>query len=162
MAGDSIGVVRLPLEGRVRGRWLRTIGVVGVTVLAAAPILMAVARQNRADQVASAAYWRLDGPPCAPLDPAAFRNRAEQLAQATPYDETLYRRRGGAMTCTHRTEEIDGAPVRHPVCKFTSPDQLVVSIGGQDHFYDLTMGRSAAVEVVKGRVRCVVTRPFDM
>jgi hypothetical protein len=66
------------------------------------------------------------------------------------------------MTCTHRTDEIGGVPVRYPVCKFDSPDYLAVTAAGQERFYDLTMGRSAAVGVVNGEVRCVVAPRFEM
>jgi hypothetical protein len=68
----------------------------------------------------------------------------QRAPSVTPYDGTFYERHAGGMTCTHRTEEIGGVAVRYPICKFDQPDYLAVSVGGQERFYDLTMGRSAA------------------
>ena len=160
MATDRIRIGKLPLEGRAQGRWRWVIVAVGFAALIGVGAEV-MARHDRAEQASRDAYWRIDGPPCAPLDPAIFRS-LRRYPQATPYDETLYRRAGGTMTCTHRIDRIGGEKVRYPVCKFNAPDYLLVSLGGRDHFYDLTGARSAAVTVVGGKVRCAVIPPFRM
>jgi len=160
MATDQVRIGKLPLEGRAPSRWRWAPVALGFAALVAVGSHV-VARHDRAVQARRDLYWRVDGPACAPLDPKVFRG-LRRYPQATPYDEILYRRAGGAMTCTHLVDRIDGAKVRYPVCKFNAPDYLAVSLGGRDWFYDLTGARSAAVTVIGDKVRCVVIRPFKM
>lgn len=160
MATDRVHVGKLAIEGRAPKRWLWALYALGFLVLVGISVEV-VARHDRAEQAARDAYWRVDGPPCAPLEPMIFKS-LRRLPQATPYDEALYRRTGGTMTCTHLVDRIDGAKVRYPVCKFNAPDYLVVSQGGQDRFYDLTGARAASVTVIGGQVRCVVIPAFKM
>ncbi|PIB95955.1 hypothetical protein CSW60_15445 [Caulobacter sp. X] len=119
------------------------------------------ARRDRAEQARRDAFWRVSGPPCASLDPKVFRSLGH-YPQVTPYDETLYRRAGGAMTCTHLVDRIGGAKVRYQVCKFNAPNYLAVAQGGREWFYDLGGTRSAAVTVIRNEVRCVVIPAFRM
>jgi len=160
MATEQVSIRKLPLEGRARSRWRWLPIVIGFAALIGVGAEV-MARHDRAKQAQLDAFWRVSGPPCAPLDPAIFRG-LPRYPQATPYDETLYRRAGGTMTCTHLVDRIDGAKVRYQVCKFNAPDYLLVSLGGRDHFYDLTGGHSAAVTVINNRVRCAAIRPFKM
>ena len=160
MATDDVRIGKLSLEGRARGRWRWVAVAIGFAGLIGAGGEI-MARHDRAEQARREAVWRVDGPPCAPLDPMLFRS-LRRLPQATPYDEALYRRTGGAMSCTHLVDRVGGKKVRYPVCKFNAPDYLVVSQGGRDRFYDLTGGRSAAITVVGATVRCVVIPPFRM
>lgn len=160
MATDQVHIGKLPVEGRRPNRWRWAPIAVGFVVLIGVGAQI-MDRHDRAEQARRDAYWRVDGPPCAPLDPTVFRG-LRRYPQATPYDETLYRRAGGTMTCTHLVDRIDGAKVRYPICKFNAPDYLLVSQGGRDQFYDLTGARAASVTVVKNEVRCVVIPPFKM
>lgn len=160
MATEQVRISKLPLEGRAPSRWRWAVIAVGFAALIGAGAQV-MARHDRAEQARRDAFWRVSGPSCAPLDPAIFRGLS-RYPQATPYDETLYRRHGGTMTCTHLVDRIGGAKVRYSVCKFSAPDYLVVSLGGRDRFYDLTGAHSAAVTVIKDQVRCVVVPPFKM
>jgi hypothetical protein len=161
MASEDIQIVKLPIEEPARHQARRVALILGLTVLVCAPGFAMIVHDQQAKRAALDAFWRVEGRPCAPLDPERFR-RVSARASVTPYDGARFERHGGAMTCTHRTDEIGGVPVRYPVCKFDSPDYLGVMAGGQERFYDLTMGRSAAVGVVNGQVRCVVAPPFEM
>ncbi|MET3665149.1 hypothetical protein [Caulobacter sp. 1776] len=161
MASEDIQIVKLPLEEPVRHQARRMAMILGLTLLVCGPGFAMLVYDQQAKRAALDAFWRVDGRPCAPLDPGRFR-RVSQRASVTPYDGARFERHGGAMTCTHRTDEIGGVLVRYPVCKFDSPDYLGVTAGGQERFYDLTMGRAAAVGVVNGQVRCVVTPAFEM
>lgn len=160
MSIDQVRIGKLPLEGRASKRWRWVAVAVGFALLVGVSVMI-IQRHDRAVQAGRDAFWRVEGPPCAPLDPMTFRS-LRRLPQATPYDDVLYRRMGGGMTCTHLFDRSGGKAVRYPVCKFTGPDYLVVSIGKRDQFYDLTGGHAAAVEVLKGEVRCVVIPNFRM
>lgn len=161
MASDDIQVIKLPLDPPRRGRWLRVVGVVGLSLLVSSPIFVAMAREQNAKLAATEAFWRVEGRPCAALSAARF-HAVSRPPSATPYDGAIYARHGGGMFCTHRTERIAGAEVRYPVCKFDSPDYLAVATGGRQRFYDLTMGRAAAIGVVDGEVACAVVPKFRM
>jgi hypothetical protein len=161
MTDQDIQVVKLPLDEPVRHRVRRTVVVIGLTMLVSAPGFWLIAKDRNSAAKSAAAFWRVEGRPCAPLDAAAFKG-VQRAPSVTPYDGTIYERHAGGMTCTHRTKEIGGVAVRYPICKFDQPDYLAVSVGGQERFYDLTMGHSAAVQVVGGEVRCVVTPRFEM
>lgn len=154
MANDQVRIRKLPLEGRARSRWRWLPIIVGFAVLIGV-CAQVMARHDRAEQARLDKIWRVSGPPCAPLDPTIFRG-LRRYPQATPYDETLYRRVGGTMTCTHRVDSIEGEKIRYSVCKFSGADYLLVSLAGRDQFYDLTGGRSAAVTVIRNEVRCMV------
>jgi hypothetical protein len=160
MATDQVRIGKLPLEGRAPGRWRWVAVAIGFAVLVGV-VVQVVARHDRAVQAQRDAFWRVEGPPCAPLEPLVFRS-LRRLPQATPYDDVLFRRLGGTMTCTHLIDRTGGAKVRYPVCKFGAPDYLVVSVGGRDQFYDLTGGKAAAVDVRDGKVRCAVVPHFGM
>jgi hypothetical protein len=160
MATDQVRIGKLPLEGRAPGRWRWVAAVVGLAVLIGVSA-MVIARHDRAVQAQRDAFWRVEGPPCASLEPLVFRS-LRRLPQATPYDDVLFRRTGGTMTCTHLIDLTGARKERYAVCKFGAPDYLVVSLGGRDQFYDLTGGHAAAVEVRGGQVRCTVIPPFRM
>jgi hypothetical protein len=161
MASEDIQIVKLPIEEPARHQVRRMALILGLTVMVCAPGFAMIVHDQQSKRAALDAFWRVEGRPCAPLDPERFR-RVSARASVTPYDGARFERHGGAMTCTHRTDEIGGVPVRYPVCKFDSPDYLGVTAAGQERFYDLTMGRSAAVGVVNGEVRCVVAPRFEM
>lgn len=151
-----------PLRDRRTARRWRgvglALGLLAVLIVGA----QIVARHDRAEQARRDLTWRrLAGPSCPPLDPKVFRAMT-RYPQATPYDDVLYRRFGGAMICTHLVDRINGAKVRYQVCKFSAPEYLAVAQGGAERFYDLSNGRSAAVTVNGGQVRCVAIAPFAM
>ena len=160
MATEQAGIRKSPLGGRKRSLWRWALIAVGFVALFGAGAEV-MARHDRAEQARRDAFWRVGGPACAPLDPEVFRS-LRRYPQATPYDETLYRRAGGAMSCTHLVDRIGGEKVRYSICKFSAPNYLLVSLGGRDHFYDLTGARSAAVTVINEEVRCAVIPAFKM
>lgn len=159
MATDQVSVGGPSREGPGRRLWRWTAIAVGLAALVALGAEI-IARHDRAEVARRDAFWRVDGPPCAALDPRVFRSLGH-YPQVTPYDEALYRRAGGAMTCTHLVDRIGGEKVRYQVCKFNAPNYLAVGQGGREWFFDLG-ARSAAVTVIKGEARCVVVPPFTM
>ena len=160
MATDQVQAGGPPLARRALNPWRWAAIALALAALVAVGAEI-VARRDRAEQARRDLYWRVDGPPCAPLDPKVFRGLGH-YPQVTPYDETLYRRAGGAMTCTHLVDRIDGAKVRYQVCKFDAPNYLAVAQGGREWFFELGGARSAAVTVLQDKVRCVVIPPFKM
>ncbi|WP_454717727.1 hypothetical protein [Caulobacter segnis] len=160
MAADQVRIRKLPLEGRARSPWRWAPVAIGFVALIGVGAEV-MARHDRAEAARRDVIWRVTGPACAPLDPEVFRS-LRRYPQATPYDETLFQRAGGTMSCTHLVDRVGGAKVRYAVCKFGAPDYLRVSLGGRDRFYDLTGAKSAAVTVIKDEVRCVVIPPFRM
>ena len=75
MATDRVHTGKLPLEGRAPKRWHWALVAVGFAALIGVGGEI-MARYDRAKQARLDAYWRVDGPPCAPLDPVIFRGLA--------------------------------------------------------------------------------------
>jgi hypothetical protein len=161
MTSDDIQIAKLPLEDTPQLRWRRAALVVGLTLMVSAPGCAFLAQEHQVQLTSSNFFWRVEGSPCAPLGADRFRG-VPRRSSVTTYDGVTFERYGGVMVCTHRTKIFGGAPVRFPVCKFDQPDYLAVRAQGQERFYDLTMGRAAAVGVVNGKVRCVVSQKFDL
>ena len=161
MTPEGFHIERVKIEAPARRKWLRATAALALAALASLPILRAIAQDQRAKLAADDAYWSLSGQSCQPLAADRF-NAISTPPTSTAYDGTIYRRRGGAMTCTHRIDTIGGKPVRYPICKFSAPDYLAVVVNGRETFYDLTMGRAASVGVVDGQVRCTAAAKFEM
>lgn len=153
---------RQPPRGERSARRWRTAGLaLGLLALLIVGVQV-MARRDRAEEARRDIIWRrLAGPSCSPLEPKVFRAMT-RYPQATPYDDVLYRRFGGAMTCTHLVDRINGAKVRYQVCKFSAPEYLAVAQGGVERFYDLSNGRSAAVIVKSGQMRCIAIPTFKV
>ena len=161
MTSDDLHIARLPLEESARWRWRRLALTVGLTTLVCFPSFVLLIQDLESRRTATNAFWQVEGRPCAPLGAERFHG-ARRSPSVTNSDGVIFARHGGAMMCTHRNDRIGGVVLRYPVCKFDAPDYLAVSAAGQERFYDLTMGRSAAVGVVNGQVRCVLTPKFLM
>lgn len=161
MASQDIQIIRLPLEAppHVQGKSMAMI--VGLALLVCAPGFVLMAYDDYARRAQIDNFWRVEGQACTPVNPTTFHGMSWRASTAR-YDGAVYQRNAGGMTCSHRTDKIDGAAVRYPVCKFDSPDFLSVTVGGRERIYDLTMGRSVAIGVVNGQVRCAVTERFEM
>ncbi|MDR6626447.1 hypothetical protein [Caulobacter segnis] len=161
MTSDELHIAKLPLEESARWRWRRLLLTVGLTTVVCFPGFALLVHDQEARRTAGNAFWEVEGTPCAPLAAERFRD-VQRAPSRTNYDGVLFERHGGAMTCTHRNDRIGGVALRYPICKFNAPDYLAVSVAGQERFYDLTLGRAAAVRVVNGQVRCVLTPNFEM
>jgi hypothetical protein len=161
MTSDDIQIMKLPMEDTPQLRWRRAALVIGLTLMVSAPGCAFLAQEHQIQLTSSNLFWRVEGNPCAPLGADRFRG-ASRSPSVTTYDGVTFERHGGVMVCTHRTRILAGALVRFPVCKFDQPDYLSVRAAGQERFYDLTMGQAAAVGVVNGQVRCVVSQKFEL
>jgi len=125
------------------------------------PGLVLVVNEQRQAKAADASAWSMTGPPCTPLARARFYRSSRPPSQ-TVYAGVLFQRRAGHMLCMRRPYAKRRSEDRFPACRFTGPDYLGVSAGGQERYYDLTGGRSARVGVLDGAIRCIVTPKFTM
>ncbi|MDG2530715.1 hypothetical protein [Caulobacter endophyticus] len=148
----AIGTVRVAGR-RKRGAWLFW---AAIAVVIAAPLIAFVAGQQREAGVAAEAYWSLAGTPCPTLEPAAFAAGSRKPMTFT-FDGAAIQRRAGHMECTHRTYPQAGGRREAPVCDFSGPIALAVSVGEMRAFY--APPGSARVAVVDGRPVCV-QRPW--
>ena len=161
MTSNELHIARLPLEESARWRWRRLLLTVGLMTAICFPGFALLIYDQESRRTASNAFWQIEGTSCAPLSAERFRD-VQRSPSRTDYDGVIFERHGGAMTCTHRNDRIGGVALRYPICKFNAPDYLGVSADGHERFYDLTMGRAAAVRVVNGEIRCVLTPKFAM
>lgn len=157
MAFEDLQIVKLPLEETPQERWRRLTLVIGLMALVSVPGLWLLMQDQQARRSAGNAFWGVEGPPCAPLSPVDLRDRRKRPSFSS-YDGMQFERGGGSMVCTHHARRIGEAS--YAVCKFDAPGYLVVSAAGQGHFYDPGEGHAAAVGLIDGQPRCVLTRHF--
>jgi len=150
--GERPGAVRV--DGRARrGGWIFW---AAIAVALAAPLIAFVAWKQREAAGAAEAYWSLAGTPCPALDQAAFEAR-QRKAMTFAFDGVSLARGAGHMECTHRVYDRAGGRREAPVCDFSGPIALAVSVGGRQAFY--APPGSARVAVIDGAPVCV-QRPW--
>lgn len=146
------GAVRV--EGRARrGGWLPW---AALAVVITAPLLGYVVIKQREAGAAADAYWSLAGTPCPALSQAAFEARPRK-PMTFAFDGVSLVRGAGHLECTHRTYLQAGGAREAPVCDFTGPIALAVSVGGKQAFF--APPGSARVAVIDGAPVCVQRPP---
>jgi len=142
------------VDGRARRTTWMIFAVIGLAVVA--PLTGFIAWKQRQAGAAAEAYWSLAGTPCPVLDQAAFDAR-QRKPMTFAFDGAGLARGAGHMECTHRVYDQAGGRREAPVCDFSGPIVLAVSVGGRQTFY--APPGSARVAVIDGRARCV-QRPW--
>ncbi len=155
-AADESRPVSAPLRtgGRPRRKIWILFAVVALVVVA--PLTGFIVVKQRQAGAAADAYWSLAGTPCPSLAPAAFAAGSRKPMTFT-FDAATIQRRAGHMECTHRTYPQAAGKREAPVCDFSGPIALAVSVGGTQAFY--APPGSARVAVIDGRPVCV-QRPW--
>ncbi len=152
------GIARRPGAVRVDGRARRGgwIFWTAIAIALAAPLIGFVVVKQREAAGAAEAYWSLAGTPCPVLSQAAFEAR-QRKPMTFAFDSLSVARGAGHMECTHRTYAQAGGKREAPVCDFSGPIALAVSVGGRQAFY--APAGSARVAVIDGAPVCV-QRPW--
>lgn len=112
-------------------------------------------RTERAANAERDAFWALPGRVCQRISARQFQS-VSSLPKITPYSGASFARYRGEVICARKLE--DRSRERSTICKFSAPDYLSVSIGGQNLYFDLTGGRSATVEIFQNTIKCGETR----
>jgi hypothetical protein len=105
-------------------------------------------------KAAEAASWHMAGPPCPTATPSEFAAATSgSESHAVEIDGAKMTRTSGEANCGEAPNVDGGAAI--PVCKFTDPTTLDVTVGG-DHFYFLPHSDPATVSIVGGKPVCAL------
>jgi hypothetical protein len=130
---------------------LRGLGVGGI-LLAAVSFPSQVAYATWADHRALKDEWKIPGPAC-PAPAHAWRWPAPRTIH---YKGVAFARQYGGIYCEAVPVENPFSQATFPVCQFSGPGRVLVTLAGRTTAYEPGIGKPATVTVRDGRVSCVV------
>lgn len=118
--------------------------------------------KDRAESIARARSWAIDGPPCPQLTRAQFEARRLKTPKGVDYAGVLFFRQFGHMTCTPLRDQ-GGAGLRaDAACQFTSPNALKVVTRQGEWYFAPGPGQPATVFTPRGQAHCVLNARFRL
>jgi len=122
-----------------------------VLIIGAGGAMWMVQQKSKA---AEAASWHMSGPPCPVASPSEFAAATSgSEAHTVEIDGVKMARTSGEANCGEAPNLSGGAAI--PVCKFTDPTTLDVTIGA-GHVYYLTRSAPVTVSIAGGKPNCVL------
>jgi hypothetical protein len=148
---------------RLTGGQLVTLGLAALLFLAVAGWLYGgSALRRRTEALARAQEAAIEGPPCPQLTAAQFAARGMKAPKGVLYEDVVFYRQFGHMSC-HALRYGAGWGNRvYPVCQFTSPNALRVTTAKGDWYFAPGFGQPATVGAPHGLARCVRAANFTM
>lgn len=131
--------------------WVATGGAIAVL----ASVLPLALAGERVAQVAKARAWTVEGPSCPTLTGEAARRMGGKIAHVIDYDDVLFGRGYGYVSCILIADQGGRGLGRLPVCQFNNPTVLQVTTRTGTTYYS-TWINPATVSVEHGRPRCVL------
>ena len=102
------------------------------------------------------AAFDIHGRPCPTLTPAAYATQGIQPRMAFEFGKVRFARRFGHADCAVVGYRDDGGGGGHPVCQFTGPALLAITVDRVESYFAPGIGTPATVSVEGGRARCVL------
>lgn len=136
----------------------------GVVVVVAIPAWL-VAQNfliHRAANIKSAQEWSINGPPCPEISAADFADRHLKAPHGTRYEDTVFFRQFGHLTCTSVNYNGGTGLGVYAVCQFTSPNVLRVQTPKGEWFFVPGPGRPATVVTPHDVAHCVLASNFKL
>lgn len=150
-----------------RQRQRRTPGekvVIGVAILAAvalpAWLLGGSFLKQRAENIALAKAWSVDGKPCPQVTKAEFAARKLKAPQGVLYSNAKFYRQFGHMTCSPIVYDGGTGLGAYAVCQFTSPNVLRVTTKKGEWMFVPGPGQPATIATPHDEARCVMASNF--
>ncbi|MDZ4370231.1 MAG: hypothetical protein U1C74_02260 [Phenylobacterium sp.] len=137
------------------------VGVV-TTVLLSALIFGGSFLREREAALARARDAAIHGPPCPPLTRAEFEARTLKAPKATLYEDVVFTRQFGHMSCDALRYGTGWGTDTYPVCQFTSANVLGVRTAKGEWFYAPGPGVPATISTPHGQATCVLGARFTM
>ncbi|WP_269716955.1 hypothetical protein [Caulobacter sp. NIBR2454] len=128
---------------------------IGLVVLIPASFVPKWLEQRNAN-VAQAQEWTVPGEPCAVVDKVAYDTAKLPKPKITEYEGVRIERRLGHMECVMLHADGGRASKTYPVCRFTSPYMLGVTVDGASTYFAPPAGKSAQIAVENGQPTCQV------
>lgn len=114
----------------------------------------------RSAAIAEAKAWTISGPPC-PQAPLSEIARQPAAAKTFGYAGSGFAYAYGHVACAQIHADGGRSLFRgYPVCQFTSPGVVIVSIGGTTTLFVPGLGQRATVTAPNGEARCVMAARF--
>jgi len=107
------------------------------------------------------AAFDIKGAPCPTLTPAAYAAQGAKPRMIFEFQKVQFARRFGHADCAVVAYRDAAGTGGHPVCQFTAPALLVITVGGLESYFAPDIGVPATVSVKHGRPRCVLATRLD-
>jgi hypothetical protein len=111
---------------------------------------------------ATAREWTITGSPCPAVSAADFVRRKLQAPQSFAYDDAVFGRRFGHVSCGAVADHGGRGLRSYPVCQFTSPAVLRVKTPKGEFFFAPGVGKPATISIPHGVPRCVMASNFRL
>lgn len=146
---------------RPKGLLQRPVFLIGLVVAAAVGALIQAgfAARERALGLSVARDWTVSGPPCARASDAAGLPRWPRAEKVSDFDGVGFTRAAGYMTCQRISYQRGRRVAAFPVCQFSSPGALIVTVDGVASYFVPPPGARATVAVRDGVPSCVLAAP---
>ena len=118
--------------------------------------------RDREEALTLAREWAISGPPCPSLSRAEFEARGLKVTRGLVYEDAIFYREFGHISCTGLRHASGWSQRLYPVCQFTSPKALRVTSGDRDWYFAPGPGQPATVSVRDGQARCVLAANFTI
>lgn len=148
-------------------RQRRTAGeklVIGVAVIAAVALPAWVVGgsllKQRAENIALAREWSIDGHPCPQVTRAEFEARGLKAPKGTVYAEATFFRQFGHLTCSPIAYGGGTGLGAYAVCQFTGPNVLRVKTAKGEWYFVPGIGQPATIATPHGEAKCVLAGNF--
>lgn len=113
--------------------------------------------RDREHNIADAEQYGAKGNPCPTVTKADLAINGPNLRHDFDFGGMRLRHAFGDADCAWIADHGGGGMGRFPICRFTSPGSLEVTIGKIDLLFRPPLGKPAAIVLYKGQVRCLLT-----
>jgi hypothetical protein len=110
----------------------------------------------RAERIADARAWTIEGPPCAEVTEAELAQDLGKGFQSFDYGDATFFRRDGDVECAPVYYDGGRGDAFYPACQFTRPGDLRVRTARGEWRFRPGPGRPATVSAPHGEARCVL------
>jgi hypothetical protein len=150
---------------RRRGLSLRAVALVvpvAAGLMFAAWLFGGAYLKERDAALARAGEWAIEGPSCRRLTRAQFEAERLKAPRASLYQDVVFRRQFGHVSCGALRYGAGWSPSVYPSCQFTSPRALTVTTSKGEWRFVIPPGQPATVAVPRGVPRCVLAANFTI
>jgi hypothetical protein len=118
--------------------------------------------KHRAENIALAREWSIEGHPCPQITAEDFRTRRLKAPKGVLYENATLFRQFGHMTCSPITYDGGTGLGAYAVCQFTSPNVLRVKTRKGEWFFVPGPGQPATIATPHEEARCVLASNFRL
>ncbi|WP_421739036.1 hypothetical protein [Caulobacter sp.] len=127
--------------------------------LAAVVLVSWTLKQKQADAIEDT-YWSLNGARCPSSDAQTLRGARPPMAAT--FEGAKFERRSGFIECVRHRYDLGKGRRDYPVCQFSSPQVVGVTVGAVETFFAQPTGRSLRIAIADGKPICVLIDRLPM